>query len=685
MTRKSILLVCALLAGSLFAIAEENPQALLWGKFSSVEEMYEYKSLPEYHESPALAALVAEGKLPPVEERLPETPLVYKQGLLFDGIGTYGDVFRLGTGMDPQGWATAAGQYAAWCGTHGYKNEGLLELGLQWMLKTPQPLPNLATHWEWSEDGKTLTMHLLKGVKWSDGVEFTADDVLFTYYDNILDPHVPSFQSAGTWTFGGKVTEVEKVDEYTIRWHFGAAYPVRALYLMDSFLNAPLPAHVFKAYHPKYNPDMTYDDYNRAAPPDALPQVVLGPFVPAAYVPGQLIVYVRNPFFWKVDAAGNQLPYFDAVIWTIGENWDIRIYGVLDGSMDDTPIENQKLVPVVAEAAQKPDSTFELHIGKFTIPYNLVLNFTLYKGVTSDRDAAVRELFRKLEFRQALSHAINREAICYGVLGVPTVAPLYGPYPQGCPYYREDLVTRYPYDPEKARQLLSEHGFSDTDGDGILNWPADSSIPGENLSLELLIEAGAPDTSVEEAIVNMLKEVGIDLKFRTVGAWYETVDSMEWDMLIARPYTVTPWKTPSWVGSISSDTPMWHVAGPGGERDLLPFEEQIAQLLEEAATAIDPENQEQIFLEIQRLYSENLYTIPLYQAADPMAHAKRIRNYPDDLPNYFYEWYHNNVPVEILWTPEDQQLSVEDYVPEYLSLIPTPERYRAQPWYRSTE
>ncbi|MBC7345244.1 MAG: hypothetical protein H5U03_07495, partial [Clostridia bacterium] len=77
---------------------------------------------------------------------------------------------------------------AAWCGTHGYKNEGLLELGLQWMLKTPQPLPNLATHWEWSEDGKTLTMHLLKGVKWSDGVEFTADDVLFTYYDNIARP-----------------------------------------------------------------------------------------------------------------------------------------------------------------------------------------------------------------------------------------------------------------------------------------------------------------------------------------------------------------------------------------------------------------------------------------------------------------------------------------------------------------
>jgi len=677
--RKVLVGLCALLLAAGIGVTAETE---LWGVFESVDEMLEFRALPEYGESPALRQLVNQGLLPPVEERLPETPLVYKSALLFDGIGTYGDVFRLGTGMDPGGWATAAGQYAAWCGTMGYKQEGLLDLGPIWMLESPDPLPNLATDWEWSDDGKVLTMHLIEGVKWSDGVEFTADDILFTYNNNVLDPAVPSGQSEGTWTFGGEVTVLEKVDDYTIRWHFGTAYPVRALTLMDSYLNAPLPAHVFKPYHPAFNQEMTYDDYSRAAPPGALPQVVLGPFVPAIFRPGELILYVRNPFFWKVDEAGNQLPYFDVVIWEIGESWDARLYGLIDGTIDDAPVNVPAVLPLVMEAATEAESHLSVQLGDFTIPNNLLLNFSKHIGVTGERDLAVRELFRDLGFRKAVSFAIDREGLTRGVYGVPTVKPLYGPYPDACSYYREEEVVAYPYDLKEARGLLAELGFSDTDGDGILNWPDGSPIAGEPLLLELLSGGHTEHVAREEAIISMLRDVGIDLRIRTTTAWYEQMASMDWDMLITGPYTVVPWHRPEWLGVVDSATPAWHRAGPGDARDLLAFEGQIRSLLASAAIAVDSAEMEYIFVEIQRIYSENVYTVPLYQQSEPMAHAARIRNYPADLPNQFLEWYHNNVPVEILWTPEELQIPADRYITDYLDVIPTPERYEELEWYK---
>ncbi|MCK4618295.1 ABC transporter substrate-binding protein, partial [Candidatus Aerophobetes bacterium] len=144
-----------------------------------------------------------------------------------DGVGVYGDKWRVFCGSPTAGWNWAAGLTSGWWGTEVLVWEGLVEPAHMWMLKNPiEPVPNLATSWEWSEDGKTLTMHLLEGAKWSDGVEFTADDVLFTYYDCHLDSHIPSFLGAGAWTINGKLTELEKVDKYTIRWRFGAGFPL---------------------------------------------------------------------------------------------------------------------------------------------------------------------------------------------------------------------------------------------------------------------------------------------------------------------------------------------------------------------------------------------------------------------------------------------------------------------------
>jgi len=674
-----ILALIAIVVLPLVVTADQDERAL-WGKFASIGEMIEFRSLPNYNEAPSLAKLVAEGKLPPVEERLPEEPFVWKTGVMIDGIGVYGDVQRRASGMAPEGWNTIIGVHSGWDGAMGFKNEGLVKLGPMWMLENPEPIPNLAKSWEWSEDGRTLTMHLIKGAKWSDGVEFTADDILFMYNDNIVDPNIPSWRSAGSWTFGGKVTELEKVNDYTIRWRFGVAYPVQAFFLMESQLNVPLAAHVYKQYHPKHNPAMTYDDYLSTAPPEALPAVTLGAYVPAAYVPGQILAYVRNPFYFKVDEQGNQLPYFDAILWKESDSWSTRIYDLLASTGDLAPIQDPSLVPLLFAASQSPGADFVLQENPFTVPYQINLNFSLDVGVKSDRDKALRLLFREKTFRQALSHLVDREGISTGVFPAPNVQPFYGGYPSGSAYYQEDNVVKYPYDPAEARRLLAGLGFEDTDGNGILNWPEESLIPGEDLIIEIMTEASEPDhVVIAEALVDDFRDTGIDLRVKNVqaGIFIQRGESMDYDIQTNRSYAVTPWVRPDEVGPISDISPPWHKAGPGGQRDLLPFEEQIGELLTATATMTDPVERAEALGEALQLYTENVYTVGVLEQYYPMGYARRHRNCPSDWPALLYNWYHNNVPIEIRWCPEELQLDSS----QYLDLIPTPEFYKVQDWY----
>lgn len=652
----------------------------LWGKFGSLDEMIDFRSFSSYNEAPSLANLVAQGQLPPVAERLPAEPFVWRDAMMLDGNGTYGDLVRRTDGTASTGYHLNAGNIAGWTVHHAYR-ETLVRFGWMWMLGNPEPTPNLARSWEWSEDGTSLTMHLIEGVRWSDGQPFTADDVLYTYYDEWLDPQVPSPVGEGQWTFGGEVTRLEKIDDYTIRWTFGEPFPVQVFFqLGERSFNTITPAHVYKNFHPKYNPESSYEEYVLATPMDAVPQVALGPWVPVTYVPGQQLIAVRNPYYWKVDEAGNQLPYWDVIVWTFAQDWDQWALDLMTGSAD---IANVKvaLQPQALAAERSADSQFVSSWGQFLSGFHLYFNLSLTNSVETDRDLALRQLFRDLTFRQAISHAIDREGIAGGVFPDPSSDPYFGGITPGSPFYEASVTTTFAYDPDGSRTLLADLGFSDTDGDGILNWSADSLIPGEELIIGLQTSSTDPDfVSTSEALVPMFREIGIDLRLNplTGGIAQSNINTGNFEAVLTRDQNLgKPWISPASLGSIGDNTPVWHREGPGG-RELMPFEVEIGELLKATRTMDSAEDRARTFAQVQEIFTENVYTVGIWVERMMTGHADRFQNYPSDYPVRIYNGVTMSVPKEIIWTPLPAQFDTS----EFEGLIPTAEIYQSADWYQ---
>jgi peptide/nickel transport system substrate-binding protein len=676
-------LTAGLLAGFLLVQAglaqDQDPARSLRGTLQ-LEDIVEYRALPEYREAPELAALVEAGELPPIEERLPREPRIMKRAQMVDGPGVHGGVWRDTFAVPTVSWNWGAGQTQGWFGVNEMVQEALVDLFPMWMMEEPEPAPRLARSWEWSEDGHELTMYLIEGARWSDGEPFTADDVLFTFEHYIMDPSVPSWTGPTAWEYGGEPTRLEKIDAYTIRFHFGAPFPIAAFYRMGYLQFSVMPEHVFSHYHPAFNEEMNYTDLLTAAPPQDLPPVTLGAFVPVIYQPGEQMILVRNPYYWQVDEDGNQLPYHSEVWYAEAASGTQRTFNLIADRGDRDNVENPQIFGMMFEGSQAPDSHFDLRFEDFRIVYRMIMNFAEEFGADSDRARALREMFRTLEFRQALSHAIDRDGLATAAFPGPLTQAWYGGYPSGSPFYDEDLVNREAqrYDPARSRELLAELGFQDTDGDGIVNWPEGTLVAGQNLIIEVLTgEDQQAAVEAGQALVSLFREVGIDLRLRVMTGPTVTnrVDTGNFDIVIHRIDTPTPDVQMGTYGPASADEPAWHQSGPGG-RELLPFEQRMEELLIEAQFEPDAERRAEIFHEILQLHTDNIYTLGLYEARAGLAVHRRLRNIPDDLPTFMYEWGMENMPW-VAWTATEEQIA-----PRFLDRIPTAAAYQNRAWQR---
>ena len=648
--------VCLAAIGATASFADSMPpETSLSGVQNELigrDDLYTYRSLPAYQQAPFLDALVAAGKLPPVEDRLPSEPVVFKTGAMVDGIGEYGGVFRHVIGGRPEGFNWLAGQHQGWGGINMAVQECLVRQGPRWQVKAEEqtgPLPNLAKSWEWSADMTELTMHLVEGAKWSDGDAFDTEDIAFWWNDNVEDENIASRISAGSFGGGAKL---EVIDDYSFKFVFPAAQSNTVVEGLAYIQGCPGPSHVLKASHPKYNPDATYEDYLNAMPADAVPFPAMGAWIPVEHRPDEIVIMRRNPYYWKVDEEGNQLPYINEMHFKL-TTWDDRTTQAVAGTGDFSNMENPGNFVEALKQSQDPAAPVSAKFGPRTLAWRIELNYAANMA-TSDYDTEIRNLFRELDFRKALSYAIDRDAVGQALARGPFAYPYMGGYASGSPYYHAEATSYTPFDQEKAASLLAGLGLEDTDGNGVLNMPG----TGDDLVIDMTYKAQRNDDRKQiDAVTSQLAEIGIRVLPKSVDetSFDPMRNSGDFTAILQRANFVLPTREACGNLPVSDICPAFHLKGADG-RDLLPFEQELADLVQSFNSTDDAAAQAAYADRMQTLLTENVYNVGLVQVPAALLVNKRVRNAHPGTPVFMYEWAEDSVIRERLWVPADAQI-----------------------------
>jgi peptide/nickel transport system substrate-binding protein len=488
-----------------------KPSASLIGKLEGAEVVTDLARYPKtFKEAPQLAELVKAGKLPPVRERIGQDPLVVKP---LREIGRYGGTWRRGfTGP----FDTSNGHRAA-------QNDKLL----YWDYTGTKIVPNIARAWDVSADGRTITISLRRGMKWSDGQPFTADDFVFWFEEVYSNKElVPTPLSV--MTINGKPITVKKVDATTVQYLAPDPYYAlptvlasvwgighHARFGRDAF-GGFAPAHYLKQFHPKFASkddiakklaDLKYDTWvlmfkgrNDACRNPDLPVVTAWKTVSPINTPTWILE--RNPYSIWVDTDGNQLPYIDRIRMTLGENLEVINLRAIAGEYDSQArhIDISKL-PVLLENQQK--GNYRVHLD----PSDQGADVGLFCNQSYDKDAEIAKWLSTREFRIALSHGIDRtqinETFVLGLGQVASAAP-----GDRTPYFPgpEYKMLHVGYDVKKANEMLDALGLAKKDSEGY-RLRADG---GGRLRLSLTTYLGfLPFTQIAEMIAEQWKKIGV--------------------------------------------------------------------------------------------------------------------------------------------------------------------------------
>lgn len=433
-------------------------------------------------EAPVLAELVREGKLPPVAERVGSEPIVM-EGV--DGIGNYGGTW--------QRLAASDFDIATMGSLLSYANL------VRWSPEGYPIVPHLAKSWEISPDYRVFTFHLRRGMKWSDGVPVTADDILYWYEMEVkaLEISPPEIlRRPGS----ADVARVEKVDDLTVRFIFSEPW-VLFLERLASFRTIPgfsgstnyqeycVPAHYLRQFHPEGGdrelvaqkmrelsiptPRALYVRMKDMKNPE-LPR--LWPWIARTSMNATPYVFVRNPYYPAVDSQGNQLPYLDRLVLDVRPQ---EVFGLLAASgqvsMQDRYIRYDDHVLLMSQAQTNGYDVYHWYSG-------LRSAFTIFPVLNRKADPARPDtkwkhmLLNDRRFRQALSLALNRQDIINALYNGQSTPAQIDPGP-GSPFHSEKLFKSFTeHDPARANALLDQLGLTGRDGEGYRTFPDGSRM-----------------------------------------------------------------------------------------------------------------------------------------------------------------------------------------------------------------
>lgn len=472
---------------------------------------------------------------------------------------------------------------------------------------TGEVVPAMAESWQVSEDGKTIVFTLREGLKWSDGEPITADDVVFTYNEVIFNEEIPT-SSRDVLRIGqqGLLPAVSKLSDRQVQFQLPEPF---APFLRTTGMEI-LPAHALRPTLQERDADGNLrflSTWGTSTPPDQV--VSNGPYRIQRYLPSERVVFERNPYYWQQDEAGNPQPYIQELVWQIIESQDNELLQFRSGGLDLASVTPDSFALLKREEDR----------GDFTI-YNggpttstLFLCFNLNQASRDGKplvDPIKSRWFNTVAFRQAVSYAINREAMLnniYQGLGQPQTSPI----SVQSPYYAgpEDGIPDYPYNLEKAQELLASAGFS-RNGDGDL-----VDADGNQVRFTLITNAGNKiRESVGAQIKQDLAKLGIQVDFQPIA--FNTLvdkltDSLDWEVhVLGLTGGIEP-NNGANVWALDGSLHAFNQQAQAGQAPLegwvaADWERQIADLYIQGAQAVDEEARKAIYFETQRLTQEYL-------------------------------------------------------------------------------
>jgi peptide/nickel transport system substrate-binding protein len=558
-----------------------------------------------FREAPMLADRVSEGKLPPVSERLPENPRVI---VPVEKTGTYGGTLYRNLTSDINEESTIRKTL----------NDSLMEYPRD---GPGNPRVNFAESYEFTDQGRSVVFKLRKGTYWSDGAPFTVDDILFWYEDMTLDDearNAPLFPSR--WTSGGNPVGMEKVDDYTLK-----IYSDRKLGMIlrtlcfDHFAS---PKHVLAPFHPRYDPAASYRDFRTRTTAGQMafsPEIPrLSAFVPVEWTKSRKVVFERNPYYWKIDTEGNQLPYIDRIEFSIVRNPDLALLKFTNGETDifDKSLNDVSIYNMLNDI-EKDGVGITIRKTEKSLSPVLYLNWDA-------PDPNVRTAFRERKVRMALSHAINRLEIG-GLLNFGLLEPVgFSFSPSSIWYSKETAALHSDYDPVQARSLLDQADYLDRDHDGYREFH-DGSV------FEIVIDVfeGRSMADLCQLIKEYWEAIGVKtvLNFGLQEILIPRRINGTFQVHITDP-PIDPLIQGNHMGAVGPHLSFWHRnAGTGNTA----WMHEVTRLIRKAENSLDDDVIDDCMNQVCEIFTRELPYIGIGRAPLIWASSDRVGNIPNSI------------------------------------------------------
>jgi peptide/nickel transport system substrate-binding protein len=449
-------------------------------------------------------------------------------------------------------------------------------------VRTGGPAPTgLADYWEIASDRVTYTFHLNTAARWHDGVDITAEDVQFSF-DALANPEVGS---AYTQSFLDAVASWRVIDEDT--FEVVAKEPLYTF--LHNVANWIIPKHIWENVPVadwRTDPGATGQDPARV--------VGSGAWKFQEWRQGESVTLVRNDDYYQ------KVPYLDTYVIRIWPDQTAITNALLNGEVDAAELEPSDVETVKA--------TEGLEVA--TYPTG---NFSFYM---TNLDPEKTELFRDQRVRQALFYALDRESIVTDILlGNAEVA--HGTQPViSYAYAPERITTKYAYDPEKARALLAEAGWTDTDGDGILD------KDGQGFSFELIYSSGSP--TIDQVVAYMQdawRAIGVEMTPAAL-EFAALVDILTGDHGFDVALLGFGWDT-----TYIQDAMFGCDQYEGGFNLVKYCNEQVDQLNAQAEREFDEATRRELLIEATNLVNEELPVAVMHFSKANIGYSDRLQNF----------------------------------------------------------